>query len=288
MFKRTRPYIILGCCLALAAAFYVWLQIPTFGGAIDAYAREVMSNPAEYSLPGQPAYGYKIYNLQQPDRNTYECSILICMKQNSAEQENNDYPDAAQTLRVEKHGLFWQVQPQDDFQRLTVNFFNEYTTLPSQVYTAEYGDFTLRLYRQFEGTPDYMLAAGGSFGSASHPHNDFRFVNRITLEAIYNGADENKTQYQSIAAAALPYEPGTERPKTTMQPGNDQTGFATDGSLFAGVKLKGDWNPTFIIGAGSHSPYDYKKYISMPSAYAVDLYINNELAAELTLLPVKD
>lgn len=275
MFKRRKKILFFCLCLVLAAGFFVWRQIPTYGGAIDSYAKEVMRAPQEYGLPGQPSagYTYAIYNLQQPDKHCYECVLMIRLAQTAA-NEYPEYPAALQTIRVEKSGLLWQVRPQDDFQNISIDIATLWTIQPTQVYEAQYGDFILRVCRQFVGRPA---------DNQDNPKTKFIFEDRVSADAIYTGNTEDKAKYTSISASTAQIETAENRPE--LIPPDDTTSIGPGGSFRSSTNLEGDWSNEISLGGGGES---CTEPFPLPEAYALDFYINGELAAELTLLPVEN
>ncbi|MEI3363528.1 MAG: hypothetical protein V8R75_13855 [Oscillospiraceae bacterium] len=81
-----------------------------------------------------------------------------------------------------------------------------------------------------------------------------------------------------------PMGEGEERPTLQNPEHPDGGGSSTDGSAWSSRTLEEGWGPTVRLGGGgSGGGFPF----SLPGAYAADLYLNDALAAELTLLPVE-
>ncbi len=278
MFKHTRPYALLGLCLAVLAAFWVWRQIPTYSGALDAYAKQVLQNPSAYGIIGKPqADGYTIYNIQRQSRRAYT-GILAVSAYNAAA---NQIQMHAQPVLVQKNGLFWQVQPQEDFQKYIVAPTEECNLFPVQVYAAEWGDFRLQLCRQIKAEP-------ACYSPDYNPHAKFRYSRFTSLDAYYIGSAADKGKYTSIAVAAAAMNTGQERPQMLV-PIKDNQLFTIGGeeTIRSTSELDGDWPEHIGLGGGGMSSGSWRDIMDihpLAETYAVDLYLNGQLAAELTLL----
>lgn len=286
MFKHTRPYILLGLGLAALAAFYVWLQIPTYSGAIDAYAKQVILSPRDFGIIGNPEfpYDYTVYNWQRQNRRTYTGTLAISFYNVAA----NQIQMHAQPVTIQKSGLFWQVQAEEDFQKYTIEATEEWNIFPARAYAADWGDFRLQLSRQTSAKPyDNVVPTD------KEPHARFMYSEYTSLDAYYTGNEENKAKYTSIGVSAAAMNSGQERPQMLVPVTNNQS-FTTGGgqeSVCAASNLNGDWPAHIGLGGGGMSSSDMRDIeviYPLPKAYAVDLYLNGELAAELTLLPVEN
>ena len=81
---------------------------------------------------------------------------------------------------------------------------------------------------------------------------------------------------------------GEARPEL-RNPGNQGGGgSSSDGSSWASTRLgPGDLDGDLFLGGGGSGYQGLGELAPLPASYAADLYLNGELAAELTLLPVE-
>ena len=308
---------------ALASARTV--RCTTYAGAFDAYAKAVLDRnllyramcapmdrqnalAAEYRQ--SPAWdsgtweipnlswlntqsGYLIYNLVQVGENTYEGLLVLELEETPPPGEGN-ITLAVQPLRAEKRGDRWVVLPQGDFR--TVSSYNsDLSTFPCEAlpawnYEAKAGDFTLQMRYQSRSYVNSYVQSGGMFWSATtfdatpQPGGTFNVLYGSALWAIYTGDPENKGNYTHIAADSHTLREGQERPALS-NPGLVNAGsYSTDGGSWGGKSLDPGWDsPVFLSGGGTSAD----GMPEPPACYAVNLYLNGQLAAELTLLPVE-
>lgn len=323
----------------------------TYAGAFDAYAKSVLTGRFSYramcaplseqnalaeryrtfAAQGHrewtvvtsdiiPSYGYKIYNLTSAGENAWE-GILAVVRGSAPEGEEWDGTVAGrwmvvQLLRVEKEGERWVVIPQSDLRpiqgdsRDSVNF-----GLPAWEYTAQAGDFNLRILWQTKSAVDSYGEPGWFFESpyfstAPIPGGKFTTIYNQTMTADYTGVPEDKSRYQSIGVFYRPMWAEEERPdlcdleetrpdlrglgasnsssysswsSSSTSIGESWSGGSSHGENWAHKILDRDWGDTVFLDGGGSSR---EGFVNPPSAYAADFYLN-EKKAELTLLPVK-
>ncbi|MBP3521890.1 MAG: hypothetical protein J6J87_11185, partial [Oscillospiraceae bacterium] len=297
----------------------------TVGGALDTYAKAVLAGRYEYRVMCAPLEemnalaadyqaavdshllnwwpdpwldgrirtddGYQIHNLTQMEEDIYEG--LLVLKFNST--RNGEYwdsradqcPLAVQTLRVEKEGDRWVVIPQEDFrylmgdQRVYGNL-----GLPVVEYSARAGDFVVRILWQTTSSVDSYKTSDGLFPTTyfdrePQPNGELTTQAMSSLQVSYVGKPEDKGKYSHIGVSFNPMEENGERPRLPALLWAD--GYIGSSEGYEGMPLEEGWEELPPMG-GCGAGYG-KGTLEPPPAYAVDLYLNKEKVAELTLLP---
>ena len=297
----------------------------TVGGALDTYAKAVLAGRYEYRVMCAPLEemnalaadyqaavdshllnwwpdpwldgrirtddGYQIHNLTQMEEDIYEG--LLVLKFNST--RNGEYwdsradqcPLAVQTLRVEKEGDRWVVIPQEDFrylmgdQRVYGNL-----GLPVVEYSAQAGDFVVRILWQTTSSVDSYKTSDGLFPTTyfdrePQPNGELTTQAMSSLQVSYVGKPEDKGKYSHIGVSFNPMEENGERPRLPALLWAD--GYIGSSEGYEGMPLEEGWEELPPMG-GCGAGYG-KGTLEPPPAYAVDLYLNKEKVAELTLLP---
>lgn len=201
---------------------------------------------------------------------------------------------AAQTLRAEKENGRWVVIPQEDFWTAeTSSLIWGCDALPAYRYEAQAEGFTVCVEYQTVHTVDsYIQSDDWSFPSSffdttPQPHAEFSVQDWEELYVIYTGSPADKDEITSIGASLAPISKYGSRPELRSSgTGSFISGSSSDGSLW-GVQatLGEDWGPEIWLGGGGSS--GLSEDFTRPEAYAADLYLNGEKAAELTLLPAE-
>lgn len=163
--------------------------------------------------------------------------------------------------------------------------------LPAWEYEAQAGDFTLLMRWQTAsqvdsyGEPNWFGYA--SFGTTPVPDGTFTTICDHIMFAGYTGDPEDRDNYRSIGVSSMPMWEDGERPELQHPgAGSNSSGSSSTGANWASRDLDYDWGKEdriFLSGGGSSR----EGFIELPAAYAADLYLNGEKAAELTLRPVE-
>ena len=309
---------------ALASARTV--RCTTYDGAFDAYAKAVLDHnllyrvmcapldwqnelAAQYrqvkawdsgtwEIPGLPYLntqsGYLIYNLAPAGADAYE-GLLVLEQSEKPPLGEGGVALAIQPLRVEKQKGRWVVLPRGNFR--TTNSYNvglftfPCDALPSWNYEAEAGDFTLQMRRQTLSYVDSYVQSGGMFWSTSafdatpQPGGSFTTRHGEELVALYTGDPADWDRYTHIAASSCSVWQEGVRPELRNPGLVNGGGNSTAGDSWGGRDLESDdWrDPIFLSGGGASAREEFEH----PGSYAVNFYLNGQLAAELTLLPVE-
>ncbi len=247
--------------------------------------------------------GYQIYNLTRTEDGAWE-GLLALTLIDAPEGEEWDGTVAGrwlavQPLRAEKEGSRWVVLPQGAFQAVQGDARSGGNLgVPAWVYEGQYGDFTVRVQWQTTACVNSYFQDGtwfwntSSFDPVPQPHGEFDRVEcSYMIYAVYSGDPDKKDEYNSISVSCLPLYGGSdERPELEaldeIHLGIHSSSSSSDGSSSGTNILEHGWDDwIFLSGGGGCLSGDELGTYGLPSAYAVDLYLNGEFAAELTLLP---
>ena len=251
--------------------------------------------------------GYAIYNLNQVEKDVWEGILVIQLVKPPAGVVEWDGMTAhrwlaVQRLRAEKEGERWIVLPQEDIRTVQGDArVGGNLAVPAWVYEGEYGDFTLRIQWQTMASASsnnipssnaFFGMVSSSFDPTPNPHAEFDLVSwdYITY-AVYHGDPGKKSEYAGISVSCVPvYEEPGGRPE--IEPldedrlGSRSSGTSSGGSHSGTRVLEDGWDDwIFLSGGGGNFAGNDLETHGLPLAYAVELYLNGELAAELTLLP---
>ena len=243
--------------------------------------------------------GYAIYNLEPTGSNTYECLVVVVLKDYPYRQisEKNWNYVAAQPVKVEKEDGRWVVLPQEDFYVVEV-LGDPWLTwgmdeLPSYVFTDTADGFRAEIHLQkvfavdntIEETSDFSWAFGSAirYDTVPKPNATFDEIhwNNFT-RCVYIGSDADKTAITSVGPSVAPLEEDGTRPEL-HKVNQNEAGSSSDGSEWGGRSLEENWEPEVWVGGGGTSTDFNKDCFELPEGYAGQLYINWEPTSELTL-----
>lgn len=250
-------------------------------------------------LPGYPEgtglEGYRVYNLTQVGEDAWEGVLSIPIMNLDAPESQREYVWlAVQPLRAEKEGNRWVIVPLEEFRAVYAEGWTSMPTsceyLPAVVYQAQAGDFTVRVRRQTCSSVDSRVQSSNGFWPVSSydytPKTDgeFHSTSYYSWAVDYTGDPADKARYTALGVSGVPLKRGEERPELQAPGLGRGGGSSSSGESWHSVPLKGDWDDHLSLGGGGSGEYGGA---SLPDYYAADLYLNGELAAELTLLPVE-
>lgn len=248
--------------------------------------------------------GYAIYNLHQVEKDVWEGVLVIQLVRPPEDVEWDSVTAhrwlAIQRLRAEKEGERWIVLPREDIWTVQGDArVGGNLAVPAWVYEGEYGDFTLRVQWQTMASASsnnipssnaFFGISSSSFDPAPNPHAEFDLVsNDYIMYAIYHGDPDKKSGYTGISVSCVPIygEPdGRPEPLDEVHLGIDSGSSSSNGNGYGTRILEDGWDDwIFLSGGGGSFAGSAPETYRLPRAYAADLYLNGELAAELTLLP---
>lgn len=243
--------------------------------------------------------GYYIYNLKQCDKNAYEALFVVKLNyppNGQPEYEGKIYL-AVQNLRVEKENGRWVVIPLEDFrnieaseQSLAWGCFE----LSGIVYSGTYNDIRIDVKIQnvytVENTvqtqsSNFLLGNSTSYDTTPKPNAKFTFAASTNSSGLtHNGSAEDRDKIEQIGLSVASVYPGENRPDSLpIATGYNSGGSSNTGEHWSTQKTEPGWGPTIEFGGGGGS-IDPEHYdVVFPEYYVADLYINNELAAQLDL-----
>lgn len=131
-----------------------------------------------------------------------------------------------------------------------------------------------------------------SFDTTPRPHAQFDWgYYQYQFWAEYAGGPDGKGTYTSISLAAVPVYGERDRALQPIDPeylDTDSSGTSNWGNSFGNRILDDGWEDrVFLSGGGGGVDWGADGAHLAPAAYRAGLYLNGELAAELTLLPVE-
>lgn len=311
----------------------------TYAGAFDTYAKAVLEQNGYYRVmcapyamqeqlfqelvetkdgvypewdSGIPAWpngqeGYYVYNLNQPEKNVYEGTMVIKLNyppDGQAEEFDRMYL-AIQTVRVEKENGRWVAIPLEDFQ--TVDSLEQSLRwgcieLPGTLYQGTVGKYQLQVKVQTVYTVEstkktendnFLFGNYTFYDTTPQPHATFTSAARTQSERLIHLGTEAERMYISLLGISVaPVFPGEERPQElTPIVGNTIGGGGSNtGESWGSQKVDKGWAekgglPIVDFGGGGGGTVDPKQEVVLPEYYAADLYLNGKLAASLDLYP---
>lgn len=247
---------------------------------------------------------YYIFNLEMPQKDVYE-GLLVMKLVNTPDGyewvEGKHYL-AYQKIRVYKENGRWVVTPLSDFAyTCTDRNLGRYgcLDLPAITYTDTVSDYKVDITFQTIYVIDNQTETtnNGAFSSLYGPSWKFNSVpipNAEFSEAYdsqetnftHLGTQEERDLINRIGISVASVYPGQERPdKLTPAKGSlDTSSSSSDGTSFAVRSTDYDWgNSITLSGGGGGGTYSHLINLETPEYYVADLYINNELAAQMEL-----
>lgn len=295
------------------------IRCTTPDGAVDCYAKAVLTGKADFramcaplseqdslakeyqegggfyatswtdlQLPGIVLRndGYDVFNFFPDGKDAYICLLGVHLSDSFEPVElNSELSEllAVQPLRVEKQDVRWVVLPQGEFQVIETSYpYNQgiKERIPVWTYEAKEGDFTLQVKVQTSAYVGTLSSAQSYPQPCPQPYGTFTSVCTEDIQVIYTGTEADKKAYSKLDVSYRPVAEGKQRPKLSALDGRRDAapGITTSSSR----PLTGNWPSAFSIG-GNMTQF-HGDFVP-PGYYAVDLYLDDELTAQLTLLP---
>lgn len=246
--------------------------------------------------------GYYIYNLRQTGDDAFEGMLVFRLnyRPDGLPTEFGQMVVAYQNLRVEKEGHRWVVIPLEEIQWKEVireEISWAVRSLPGVVYTGTASDIEVNvLVQTIHGIDNTVTETDETnvffepatyYDSRPKPNADFSWVRYThSLSCAHLGSQEQRDAIHHLGVSTAAMDNGGERPDLSapLVTGSGGGG-SNDGSSWSSRKLNPGWGPELDLdGGGGSSPADLAK-LALPDAYAADLYINGQRAAELILKP---
>lgn len=253
-------------------------------------------------LPNQ-GFGYRVCGLRQEADGSQSALLALWLGSRLLEPENPETEIstriASQPVRLWREAGRWVVSPLQDFTLTELpdeygpvrnNQLGLLPGLKGTLYTGEGGGFRVEL-RQWtilalisHGREDTVTIPGYGFDLTPCPHGRFDYaVLGQTLCVRRLGAEEDRQEitdfgysYCAGSGAPPPLAPNSSFSSSDLDAGSRET-------------LPGGWQEPYIAVNTAWSLYeadlDPSDLPAAPEAYRIDLYVNGEKAASLTLLP---
>ncbi len=248
---------------------------------------------------------YYIYNIEVVDKNIYEGVLVLKLvnKPDNMERESEEsFFVAYQRIRVCKEKGRWVTIPLEEFQYAeTTDEWLHYgcNKLPATTYTGTQKNYKIDIIFQTIYIIDNQteITNGGDFSSLFAPA--WRFNSQPILNAKFSkvydnhesslthlGTQEERDTVNRIGVSVASVYPGQERPDELKPAIGCQNihSSSSDGTIFSTTSVEPGWGPTVqLSGGGGGGTFSHLLSVNTPEYYVADLYINNELYAQLDL-----
>ena len=204
-----------------------------------------------------------------------------------------------QNIHVYEDGGRWIVEPTGPFEVRDVvqeNIAWGCRALPATTYRAAAADFEIELSFQKVFTMDNWTQTTGNDAMSQMfgPQQSYSFLPRpdayfdiasSTVQAsfTYVGDESKKSDLHHFAIAYAPWPEGEERPELTQPDGTNSTGASNTGCNFESMTLEPGWPSHQELGGSGNSGAFDSFTMNIPQRYALNLYLNGEPTAQLTL-----
>ena len=243
--------------------------------------------------------GYYIYNLKQCGKNA--CEGLLVIKVNyppdGQPEEDEKMYLAVQNLRAEKEDGRWVVVTLEDFRNVEATEQSldwGCLELPGIVYSGTHSNFRIEAKVQTVYTVESSVQSdnnnlffGGSssyFDTTPKPNTEFTRAARTQNEILTHlGTAEDREKIERIGLSVSPVYSGEKRPENMTVPTGDYAGGSNrNGESWSSQRVEPGWDP-IIKNDGGGGTFDPNRDAVLPEYFATDLYVNDELIAQLDL-----
>lgn len=244
--------------------------------------------------------GYYICNLKKCGKNAYEglLTLKVNYPPNGQEKEGSKMYLAVQNLRVQKESGRWVVIALEDFRNVEAieqSLDWGCPKLPGIIYSGTAADFRVDVKVQTVYTVENTVQQDSSislFGNNTSysdttpkPNAEFTRAARTQSESLTHlGTAEDRDAIEGLGLSVAAVFHGEKRPDNlTPATGYSSAGSSSRGESWASQKNESGWEPTVMLNSGGGGSIDPTRDPILPEYYAADLYINDELAAQLDL-----
>ena len=246
---------------------------------------------------------YYIYNLEMFDDNIRDGILVFRLVNipNNMEWEENKVFVAYQKIRAEKENGRWFVTPLSEFKYVATEYTginSGCTDLPAKTYTATAKDFQVDISYQTVYVIDNQneITNGDAFSSMFGPSwtfNDVPIPNAKFSAAYDNhevlathlGTENERKDISQVGISLLSiYNEDDKNTELAPATGTTASGSSTDGTSWGSRTTYEDWGPTLLLtgGGGGGTFFEYLD-TDYPEYFIADLYVNNELYAQMEL-----
>lgn len=246
--------------------------------------------------------GYYVYNLTQTEKNVYE-GMMVFRTNYPADGTPAEFGMiyvAYQNVRVQKENNRWVAVPLEEFRSAEIpDAALAWGTdaLDGITYTATVEnikvDVKIQTIHIIDSTQqnqnDYLFGNNSYYDTTPLPNAEFTGANNsYSSKVTHLGTQKERDTIEQLGFSAVPVYEGESRPENmTAATGSNVSGSSSTGECWNSQTIKPGWGPEIEFGGGG-STITPKKHITFPEYYATNLYINNELSAQLDLHPEKE
>ena len=247
---------------------------------------------------------YYIYNVETIDKDVFEGVLVLKLvnKPDSMEWElEKSFFVAYQKIRVYKEKGRWVTIPLEKFQYAETN--DEWLhygcdKLPATTFTGTQNDYKIDILFQTIYVVDNKITNdddvfSSMFGN-SYSYNKVPILNAEFSMAYDNhestlthlGTQEERDLVNRIGVSVASVYPGQERPGELPPAIGCQNihSSSSDGYSSSTTGVQQGWGPTVhLSGGGGGGTFSQLLNVNTPEYYVADLYINNELYAQMEL-----
>ena len=247
---------------------------------------------------------YYIYNLKAIDKDIYEGVLVLKLvnRPNGMEYElEKSFFVAYQEIRVYKEKGRWVTIPLEEFHYAETNeewLHYGCSGLPATTYTGTQKNFKINIIFQTIYVVDNKITNNDDVFSSmfgnSYSYNTVPILNAKFSMAYDNhestlthlGTQEERDSVNRIGVSVTSVYPGQERPGDLPPAIGCQNiqSSSSDGSSSSTSSVEQGWGPeVHLSGGGSGGTFSQLLNVNAPGYYVADLYINNELYAQMKL-----
>ncbi len=245
---------------------------------------------------------YVVLNLEPVGDDAYE-GLMVVRQWFEDDMQSNRMKVGLQNVRTELENGRWIVRPLEEVRtEMLEETWLRYGSaeLPAYHYSAKGADFLVETaYQQVfvvdndivENTPVSMILGNSvRFNMVPQPGAEFyQAYHSQWKRCTYLGSDPDSITKLGLSVQAM--AEGEERPDLHVPYYDPQhyagaSGTAPGGGSWYSYPMEPGWGPVIDMGGGGGGgDVDGNESFLLPASFAADLYINHELAAQLTLLP---
>ena len=298
------------------------ISCTTIAGAFDTYAKAVLNRNIPYlaicapldrqeflaktflskgefdslknmalPVPPDPSAGYKIYNLNEKEKDIFEGILVLKLSDSLCTEEMGERGDVwfgAQSVLAKKQGDRFVVIPQEEFIIFEGDAWllriplggNE---LPAWNYKAVTKDFSFTMRWQTVACVENQGISGDGYDLIPQPDGEFTVYSGYKVMAHYIGKPEDKCRYEQFGHVGRVVWDRTKETKDSMKNivpegifGHGTfSGSSSDGSSYGTLPYGEGFSDEFVIGGQGGNGK-----LEIPDCYMMEIYINNKLYAD--------
>ena len=244
--------------------------------------------------------GYYIYNLKQCGKNAYEGLLVIKVNYppDGQPEEDGKMYLVVQNLRAEKENGRWVVITLENFRNIEAieqSLDWGCLELPGIVYSGTHSNFRIDAKVQTVYTVESTVQSennnflfGGTtsyFDTTPKPNAEFTRAARTQSEILTHlGTAEDREKIERLGLSICPVYAEEKRPENlTVPTGGHSGGSSSNGESWFSQDTKPGWEP-IIKNDGGGGTLEPNRDAVLPEYFAADLYVNDELIAQLDLM----